>query len=112
MSDPALLVERCDACSAVNCPPRGVCRACGCRRLTPTELRESLRVWSWTVNHQRWLARLDVPTTVVVAEDPDRPGVRLLGELRDAREVHTGMAVRPLLERDASGEPRLTFRAN
>jgi uncharacterized OB-fold protein len=73
-------------------------------------VRGPLRVWSWTVNHHRWFAGLDVPATVVVAEQPDDPGVRLLGELLDAREVHIGMTVHPLLERDADGQPRLTFR--
>ena len=72
-----------------------------------------MRVWSWTVNHQPWFPELEVPVVVVLAEDPDDAGVRLLGELRGSGDgdgdVQIGMVVRPVLEHDADGQPRLTF---
>ena len=88
-----------------------MCRSCGGRSLTPLDLPASMRVWSWTVNHQPWFPELDVPVVVVLAEDPDDPGVRLLGELRGVSgdDVHIGMAVRPELEEDADGQPFLRF---
>ena len=39
-------------------------------------------VYSYTVNHQRWLPDLEVPYAVVLVEFPDHPGVRVPGRLR------------------------------
>jgi len=41
------------------------------------------RVYSFTVNYQRWLPDLEVPYTIVLVEFPDHPGVRVIGRLRD-----------------------------
>jgi uncharacterized OB-fold protein len=107
---PPLLVERCEACGMAICPPRGVCRRCGSRELTPVEVNGPLRVWSWTVNHRRWFNELDVPVVIVLVELPADPGVRLLGEFRGGADVTVGMAVRPVVERGDDGQPILTFR--
>jgi uncharacterized OB-fold protein len=104
-----VLVERCDACGTAICPPRGVCRACGSRSLTPVELTEPMRVWSVTVNHHRWFRDLRVPAVVVLAELPNDPGVRLLGALVDAEVIDIGAAVQPRLATDDDGQPVLTF---
>jgi len=80
--DGRLMVERCSACSAESFPPRGICRACRSRRTAPTEVAGPGVVYSFTVNHQRWLPDLDVPYAVVLVEFPDHPGVRVAGRLR------------------------------
>ncbi len=52
-------------------------------------------VYSFTVNHQRWLPDLEVPYTLVLVEFPGHPGVRVMGRLRGCEPdaVTIGMAV-------------------
>lgn len=77
-----LLVERCPACGARSFPPRGTCRACHSRVTELIEVTGRGRVYSFTVNHQRWLPQLEVPYAIVLVEFPDHPGVRVVGRLR------------------------------
>jgi uncharacterized OB-fold protein len=53
------------------------------------------RVYSSTVNHQRWLPDLEVPYAMVLVEFPDHPGVRVVGRIRGCApdDVAVGMAV-------------------
>jgi uncharacterized OB-fold protein len=39
-------------------------------------------VYSYTVNHQRWLPDLEVPFAIVLVEFPDHPGIRVAGRIR------------------------------
>lgn len=90
-----LLVERCTACGAESHPPRGMCRSCRGRSVEPVEVTGPGRVYSVTVNHQRWLPDLDVPYAVVLVEFDDHPGVRVVGRIRGCEpdDVSIGMAV-------------------
>ena len=80
-----LLVERCGTCGADTFPPRGMCHECRGRELTPVEVTGRGVIYSYTVNHQRWLPDLDVPYAVVLVEFPAHPGVRVAGRLRGCR---------------------------
>jgi uncharacterized OB-fold protein len=90
-----LVVERCVACGAESFPPRGICRSCGGRAMAPSEVTGRGRVYSLTVNHQRWLPDLEVPYALVLVEFDDHPGVRVLGRLRgcDPEAAAIGMVV-------------------
>lgn len=90
-----LLAERCDACGAEWFPPRGICRRCRSRATAPVEIAGPGRVYSYTVNHQRWLPDLEVPYALVLVEFPDHPGVRVMGRLRGCPpgDVGIGMTV-------------------
>jgi uncharacterized OB-fold protein len=90
-----LVVERCAACGAESFPPRGICRACRGREMLSAEITEPGRVYSLTVNHQRWLPDLEVPYTIVLVEFDDHPGVRVTGRLRGCapEDAAIGMAV-------------------
>lgn len=90
-----LLAERCTACGAEWFPPRGMCRRCRSRSTEPVEVSGPGRVYSYTVNHQRWLPELEVPYALVLVEFPDHPGVRVLGRLRgcETDEVAVDLAV-------------------
>jgi len=77
-----LLVERCSTCGAESFPPRGICRACRSRATSPVEVTGPGVVYSFTVNHQRWLPDLEVPYAVVLVEFPAHAGVRVVGRLR------------------------------
>ena len=90
-----LMVERCTACGSESFPPRGICRTCRSRDLEMAEVTERGRIYSYTVNYQKWLPDLEVPYAVVLVEWPDRPGFRVVGRLRgvDPESVRIGMRV-------------------
>lgn len=90
-----LLVERCTDCAAESFPPYGVCRTCRSRSTEPVEVTGPGRVYSLTVNHQRWLPGLEVPYALVLVEFDDHPGVRVFGRLRGCppQDATIGMTV-------------------
>jgi hypothetical protein len=77
-----LVIDRCDRCGAESFPPRGMCRNCRGRALSSVEVTGRGRIYSYTINYQRWLPDLDVPFAIVLVEFPDHPGVRVVGRLR------------------------------
>ncbi|MGF7236684.1 MAG: Zn-ribbon domain-containing OB-fold protein, partial [Frankia sp.] len=80
---------------AESFPPYGICPACRGRRMETVEITGRGRVYSLTVNHQRWMPGLEVPYALVLVEFPDHPGVRVFGRLRGCPpdEAAIGMAV-------------------
>jgi uncharacterized OB-fold protein len=80
--DGRLVAERCTSCGAESFPPRGVCRACRSRATAPVVIAGPGRIYSYTVNHQRWLPDLEVPYAIVLVEFDGHPGVRVAGRLR------------------------------
>jgi uncharacterized OB-fold protein len=90
-----LVVEHCGACGTDAFPPRGICRACRSRDTGWVDVVGPGTVYSFTVNHQRWLPDLEVPYAVVLVEFPDHPGVRVAGRLRGCPpgEVTVGLGV-------------------
>ncbi len=90
-----LVVERCRACGAESHPPYGICRSCRSRDVSFVEIAGRGEVYSYTVNHQKWLPDLEVPFAIVWVEFADHPGIRVVGRLRGCEpdEVRIGMAV-------------------
>lgn len=90
-----LVVARCVACGTDAFPPRGMCRRCRGRDMEPVEVAGPGVVYSYTVNHQRWLPDLEVPYALVLVEFAGHPGVRVMGRLRGCPpdEVAIGMEV-------------------
>jgi uncharacterized OB-fold protein len=77
-----LVVDRCDTCGAYAFPPRGMCRHCHGRAFSVVEITGRGRIYSYTVNYQRWMPDLEVPFPIVLVEFPAFPGVRIVGRLR------------------------------
>lgn len=90
-----LVIERCSSCGTDSFPPRGICRACRSRSMTPAEVTSRGQVYSFTVNYQRWLPDLEVPYAIVLVEFEAHPGVRVAGRLRGCppEDAAIGMAV-------------------
>lgn len=80
--DGRLVVQRCASCGAESFPPRSMCRACRSRDVGLVEVTSIGHVYSFTVNHQRWLPGLEVPFAIVLVEFAEHPGVRIAGRLR------------------------------
>jgi uncharacterized protein len=59
------------------------------------EITGTGRIYSYTVNYQRWLPDLEVPYGLVLVEFDDHPGVRVMGRIRGCApdELAVGMAV-------------------
>lgn len=112
-ADGRLVVERCDACGAESHPPCGACRACRARSMSWAEITGPGTVYSFTVNHQRWLPDLEVPYAVVLVEFADHPGVRITGRLRGVPVdgVAIGMAVAVGFEPGPGGVAIPSFEA-
>ncbi len=81
-SEGRLVVDQCDDCSAFSFPPRGMCRTCRSRSMRSVEVTGRGRIYSYTVNYQRWLPDLEVPYAIAIVEFPGCPGVRVVGRLR------------------------------
>jgi uncharacterized OB-fold protein len=77
-----LVVERCERCGTESFPPRGMCPSCRGRSMAPLEITDRGQVYSFTVNHQRWLPDLEVPFALVLVEFPRHPGIRVFGRIR------------------------------
>lgn len=108
-----LLVEQCASCQAFSFPPRGVCRQCRARVMNTIEITGSGVVYSYTVNHQRWLPDLEVPYAVVLVEFPEAPGVRVVGRVRGCapEDVAIGMMVDVGFEPGPGGQAVPSFVA-
>jgi uncharacterized OB-fold protein len=72
-----------------------MCRACHSRATTFVEITSVGHVYSFTINHQRWLPELDVPFAIVLVEFARHPGVRIAGRLRGCphEEIAIGLQV-------------------
>ncbi|MFI5045751.1 MAG: Zn-ribbon domain-containing OB-fold protein [Acidimicrobiia bacterium] len=90
-----LLVEHCNSCGADQFPPRGICRTDRSRDTTMIEVTGRGRVYSYTVNYQRWMPDLEVPYAIVLVEFPEHPGFRVVGRLRgcEPEDAAIGMEV-------------------
>lgn len=91
-----LLIQHCDACGAESFPPRAMCRACRGRTTSWVEVSGPGHIYSFTINHQRWLPGLEVPFAIVLVEFARHAGVRIAGRLRGCAPEATaiGMQVR------------------
>jgi uncharacterized OB-fold protein len=91
-----LLIARCDDCRRWQHPPGPVCRACGSREVHPRPASGRGRVFSFTINHQRWTPELEVPNVIAIVELEEQPGLRFISNIVDCpvQAVAIGMPVR------------------
>ena len=77
----ALLITHCDVCDRAIHPPELICPTCLSRRTTPRPALGTGAIYSFTVNHQRWLPRLETPYVIAVVDLDGEDGVRVTAEL-------------------------------
>jgi uncharacterized protein len=94
-SDGGLHLQRCNHCSAWNHPPLPRCRECYSADVAFQRTSGFGRVYSFTVNHQRWLPALAVPYVIAVIEPDEDETLRLYANLIDVDvdSVAIGMQV-------------------
>jgi uncharacterized OB-fold protein len=99
--DGKLRILRCDVCGTYAHPPVPICSKCQSTKLSPQAVSGRGTVFTYTVNHQKWIPDDDpAPYVIAVVELPEQPALRLMTNLVDcAREdVRIGMAVEVVFE--------------
>jgi uncharacterized protein len=76
-----LMISHCSSCGHWLHPPVPVCRFCLSMDVAPRPHPGTGTVFSYTVNHQRWLPDQQVPYVLVIVELDDEPDLRLLSRL-------------------------------
>ncbi|MBP6504963.1 MAG: Zn-ribbon domain-containing OB-fold protein [Rhodoferax sp.] len=109
-----LNMHHCQGCQRYFHPPAPICPRCLSQDVGPRPVSGRGKVLSYTINHQRWNADVEVPYVVAIVELADQPGLRLVSNIvgMPVDEVHIDMPVRvtfsqiedvwlPLFEREA-----------
>jgi len=76
-----LMISHCTGCDRWLHPPVPVCRHCLSTAVAPRAALGTGTVFSYTVNHQRWLPDQDVPYVLIIVELDDEPDLRLITRL-------------------------------
>jgi uncharacterized OB-fold protein len=90
-----LLIMHCTDCDAAIHPPSLICPTCLSRNVAPRAAKGTGEIYSFTVNHQRWMPDMEVPFVLVVVDLDGEPGVRITAEMVgiDPEKVAIGQRV-------------------
>jgi uncharacterized OB-fold protein len=72
-----LRIMRCQGCGHYNHPPAPICPVCRCRDVQPETVSGRASLASFTINHQAWVAGLEVPFVIGLVELDEQPSLRL-----------------------------------
>jgi uncharacterized OB-fold protein len=78
-----LRIARCANCGYHLHPPTPRCPKCWSEDVAPSAVSGRGRVYSYTINRQRWMPDLEVPFVLAVIELDEQPGLRLITTLVD-----------------------------
>ncbi|MDX6743397.1 Zn-ribbon domain-containing OB-fold protein [Actinocorallia sp. A-T 12471] len=78
-----LLLQRCTACGVPRFPARALCNRCRSRDSDWIPARGTGAVYSWIVNHQRFMPNLPVPYAVVCVRLDEGEDILMYGNLVD-----------------------------
>jgi hypothetical protein len=98
-----LAYKACNNCGVVINPPRVHCAACGSWDTDWKQANGKGRLHTWSTVHQQVHPMFPVPYTIVVVELEDAPGVRYVGYMDGAPELHLDMAMRVRFEPTEDG---------
>lgn len=91
--DGVLRFQRCTQCGRFRHLPRYMCSDCGSTGYEWAPVSGKGELYSWTVTHQVFHSRFDVPFIAAVVEFPE--GVRMMSQLvdTDPEQLELGMEV-------------------
>ncbi len=98
-----LVYRACADCGAVSNPPRARCAACGGWNTAWKQASGKARLRTWSVVHQQVHPAFPAPYTIVVVELDDAPGIRYVGYMDGAHDLHDGQAMRVRFEPTEDG---------
>lgn len=101
LADGALLVQQCDGCGTMRCPPGPSCPECHSFAWTTRPLAGTGTVFSYTVHHHPPLAGFATPLPVALVEMDE--AIRMIGPMDDTSldRLHIGARVATtFVERD------------
>jgi len=86
-----LLIQRCQACDALQHPPTAACATCGSLSLTPAEMSGRGTLYSYTIVHAPVVPPFEAPYPVILVELEEGP--RIVSELAGVsrEEIMIGM---------------------
>lgn len=95
-----LRIHYCEDCGNFFHPPRPVCRHCLSENVAFRVARGTGVIDTFTVNHQKWHPKMDVPFIIARVALDDAPGVYLTTNIVDCRieDVDIGMRVKVKFE--------------
>jgi uncharacterized OB-fold protein len=76
-ADGELRIMCCNDCGTFIHPPRPVCRSCLSENVAPKAVSGNAVVDTFTINHQKWHPKMDVPFVIARVALDDAPGVYL-----------------------------------
>lgn len=90
-----VLLQRCAGCGVKRFPPRAVCNRCQGRTAEWVPALGTARVYSWIVNHQRFLPDVAVPYAVLCVRLDEGDDILMYGNLveGDPTQITQGMRV-------------------
>ena len=95
-----LRIMHCDACGGYIHPPRSVCRHCLSDKVSPKAVSGKGVIDTYTINHQKWSATMEVPFVIARVALDDAPGVYLTTNIvgSDVKDVAIGDKVKVKFE--------------
>lgn len=101
LANHTLLVQQCDDCNTMRCPPGPTCPECQSFAWSPRPIAGTGTIFSYTVHHHPPLAGFATPLPVALVEMDD--AIRMVGPMdnTDPDRLHIGTRVRTaFVERD------------
>lgn len=98
--DGVLAIFRCAACAYYVHPPVPFCPRCESREVAPQAVSGNATVFSFSINHKRWVPGLPVPYVLALVTIAEQDDVRLVTNIVDCapEDVRFGMAVEAVFE--------------
>ncbi|WP_079437230.1 Zn-ribbon domain-containing OB-fold protein [Zoogloea sp. LCSB751] len=92
----SLNIHHCSGCRRYFHPPAPICPHCLSQNVAPRPVSGRGKVISYTINHQRWQATLEVPYVVAIVELKEQTGLRLVSNIvgMPADEVRIDLPVK------------------
>tara|TARA_R110002110_G_C13470525_1_gene720980 strand:- start:99445 stop:99843 length:399 start_codon:yes stop_codon:yes gene_type:complete len=91
-----LMIHYCEDCARYFHPPGPVCPRCIGSRIAPRKVSGKGTVATYTINHQRWDADMEVPFVIAMVELDEQADLRFVSNIINCAPeiVHIGMPVK------------------